>query len=314
MNEFEFVNFLKKNFPFRRGTGIGDDASVTPYNGTKQLITTDILVENIHFRLDDFTLQELAMKSIAVNLSDIAAMGGTPQYFFLGLGFPYRFTWKELHTFFRALKKGCEKWNLEMAGGDYSRSQNLYISITMVGIGKNPVYRHTAKEGDLIGINGYIGESALGLKLLFEGKGKNYWGKKHKQVNPQIRDGQILSRYVNSMIDISDGLIIDLKRILQASGKGAHILYEKIGILPRFKKACLENGINEYELVLAGGEDYILLFTLSPENELKLRQKGLKYHIIGEVNTRKNELVITHHEKIIQIKKEGFDHFENTST
>lgn len=310
MNELEFVGFLRKNFPFSRGRGIGDDTSVISPNRDKQLITTDILIENIHFRLDDFNLEELALKSIAVNLSDIAAMGGTPQYFYLGLGFPHRFKENDLHTFFQGLKKGCQKWNLEMAGGDFSKSESLFISITMVGSGKNPVYRHTAREGDLIGITGYTGESALGLILLSREKTIDQWARKHKKVDPQIKAGQILSKYVNSMIDVSDGLIIDLKRILQASGKGAHIYYEKMAVRPQFRKACLEYGINEYELVLAGGEDYILLFTLSPGNELKLRQKGLKFHIIGAVNAKKNELIVTHYGEIVQVKREGYDHFD----
>jgi thiamine-monophosphate kinase len=310
MNEIEFVDFLRKNFPFSRGIGIGDDASVTPIKGTKQLITTDILIENIHFRLSDISLEELALKSIAVNLSDIAAMGGIPQYFYLGLGFPHHFSRDELRTFFRGLKNGCRKWNLEMAGGDFSKSKILFVSITMVGVGKNPVYRHSAKSGDLIGITGRTGESALGLKLLSMGEEMNFWSRKHKRVNPQLKEGQILSRYVNSMIDISDGLIIDLKRVLYASGKGAHVYYEKMAVSTRLKKACFKFGINEYEVVLAGGEDYILLFTLSPENESKLRQKGLQYRIIGEVNSRKNELVISHHNKILRMKKEGYNHFE----
>ena len=220
MNENLFQRYLNQHFPFSRGQGIGDDTSVSVPGEQRQLITKDLMIENIHFRLKDISLRELALKSLAVNLSDIAAMGGKPEYFYLGIGCPEKLTWNDMKTFFQGLKRGCQKWRLELAGGDFSRSEQLFVSITMVGSADNPIYRHNARTADLIGISGPTGRSALGLKVLTKGIPLKPWITRHKRVEPHLAQGRLLSKYVNSMIDVSDGLIMDLKRLLTASGKG----------------------------------------------------------------------------------------------
>jgi len=310
MNELVFQQYLKQNFPFSRGHGIGDDASVVCSENTHQLITTDLLIENIHFRLQDIDMKSLALKALAVNLSDIAAMGGIPQYFYLGLGYSRAPVWDEMKKFFQGLKSGCRKWNLELAGGDFSHSSQLFISITMVGKAEQPVYRHNARTGDLIAIIGHIGASALGLELLSNGIQIEPWTTRHQKVIPHLQEGQILSKYVNSMIDVSDGLVIDLKRILIASGKGGRLYYEKLPIHRSMKKVCHEYHFDEQDLVLSGGEDFALVFTISPEREIELRQENIRYQIIGEVVSKKNQLTITHNGKPLRIKKSGYDHFK----
>lgn len=310
MDEFKFERFLKKTFPFKRGIGIGDDTSVVKSNNLFQLITNDILVENVHFRLHDLSLSELALKSLAVNISDIAAMGGTPEYFYLGLGFPKKLDQGEVKKFFMGLKKGCQKWNLELAGGDFSISTDMFISITMIGKAKHPVYRNNAQVDDIICITGNLGYSALGLKLLTDKKKSKSWIKKHIQVNPQIKTGLELSKYVNAMIDISDGLLIDLERILRASKKGGEIYYEKIGVSQSFRDTCKKNNYNEYELVLSGGEDYVLLFTVSPKKEKQLREKKINYSKIGKITDKINHLVIHHNNDIVKFNHLGYDHFK----
>jgi len=310
MDEFEFEQFLKNCFSFKKGKGIGDDTSVLKLNDFFQLITTDILVENVHFRLNDFNLQELALKSLAVNISDIAAMGGIPEYFYLGLGFPRRLNQDDIKKFFLGLKKGCEKWNLELAGGDFSRSTHMFISITMIGKAVSPVYRDNAQINDLIGITGDLGNSALGLKFLTDKIRSKSWIKKHIQIVPQIENGLKLSKYVNAMIDISDGLLIDLKRILKASKKGGEIYYEKIVVSHSFRKMCKENNYNEYEMVLSGGEDYILLFTISPKMELKLKKEKISYHIIGKIVNKPKHLIVRHNDNIVKLNHLGYDHFK----
>jgi thiamine-monophosphate kinase len=312
MNEADFVRFLQENFPFNRGKGIGDDTSVVKTGDYFQLITKDLLIENIHFKLDHFTLEELALKSLAVNLSDIAAMGGEPQYFYLGLGVPTGMKKEKLLNFFTGLKKGCQQWNVELAGGDFSMSALMVISITVIGKAQKPVYRHSAQIHDLVGITGVTGESALGLKLLMKGVNRGYFVDKHKQVIPEIQKGQILSRYVNAMIDLSDGLLMDLNRILTASGKGARIFYENLPVTPNMKKICRENGWNEYEIVLAGGEDYVLLFTVSQQNLLKLEKENPGYYIIGEITGTPGSLEVEHNGKAVKTTCLGYDHLEKS--
>ena len=312
MDETEFVEFLESHFPFSHIRGIGDDASVVKINDHYQLITTDMLIENTHFRLEDISLEDLAAKSLAVNQSDIAAMGGTPHYFYLSLGFPRNMGADALKKFFLGIKKACQKSDLQMAGGDFSQADSLFISITMVGTASHPVYRHTAKPGDIIGLTGPTGPSSLGLKLLQKGKHIKSWSLAHIRIIPQVREGQILSRYVHAMIDVSDGLVMDLKRILRASSAGAVLEYEKIPVSGRLKKACRDHGIDEQEVVLAGGEDYVLLFTISPENELRLRKESLSYYLIGHLTHQTDKLVITHRGNTIGLKKNGYDHFNNS--
>jgi len=310
MNEADFVTFLQDTFPFSRGKGIGDDTSVVKTGDCFQLVTKDILIENIHFKLDHFTLEELALKSLAVNLSDIAAMGGEPQYFYLGLGLPPEMKTEKWLNFFTGLKKGCQQWKVELAGGDFSMSALMVISITVIGKAQKPIYRNNAQTHDLVGITGVTGESALGLKLLFKGVKCGYFVDRHKQVTPEIQKGQILSRYVNAMIDLSDGLLMDLNRVLSASQKGARIVYENLPVTPNMKKICRENGWNEYEIVLGGGEDYVLLFTVSKENLLKLEKENPGYYIIGEVTGTPGSLEVEHNGKPIPTTCLGYDHLE----
>lgn len=309
MDEARFVRYLEERFPFRHGTGIGDDTSVVKAGDSYQLITKDLFIENVHFSLDYYTLEEAALKSVAVNLSDIAAMGGEPQYFYLGLGFPRRLGEGAERVFFSALEKACTMWRVELAGGDFSSADHLYISVTMVGKARRPVYRKGAHAGDLIGITGVTGESAVGLKLLQKGIRTGPLVQKHKTAHPEIEKGLILSRYVNAMIDVSDGILIDLKRVLAASGVGAAIRYETIPVTEEIKNTCVRHRLDEYEMVLAGGEDYVLLFTLSPEREKELRKENFDYFIIGEITANKGQLTVKDRGKSIETKRPGYDHF-----
>jgi thiamine-monophosphate kinase len=313
MDEQEFVAYLKKKFPFSHGLGIGDDASAVRAGKHFQLISSDILIEDVHFRLRDISLPELALKSLAVNISDIAAMGGRAQYFYLGLGFPSCLSEDDLLLFFKGLGQGCRKWSVELAGGDYSRSEKMSIAITIIGQSQKPALRSGARPGDWIAITGPTGESALGLKLLLQGKTDSPFIRKHKRTIPQSEKGVLLAKYVHAMIDISDGLLLDLTRVLKASGTGAEIDYEKIPISRLFKQLCRRNQYSEKELVLAGGEDYQLLFAISPRQEIRLRKAKIVYHIIGRVTDRRRLLVREKGQRL-QIQRLGFDHFRENST
>jgi thiamine-monophosphate kinase len=248
---------------------------------------------------------------LAVNISDIAAMGGAAQYFYLGLGYPDCMPHDDLRCFFNGLRQGCRKWKVELAGGDYSRSDKMFIAITIIGQSVKPVLRSGARPGDLIGITGGTGESALGLKLLLAGKTDSPFVHKHKQVNPQSESGPRLGAYVRAMIDVSDGLLLDLSRLLKASGSGAEIDYDRIPVSRRFKQICRQNHYSEKDLVLAGGEDYQLLFAISPSKEIQLRQTGIIYHLIGKV-TRRRRLLVREQGNLLKIPHYGFDHFCET--
>jgi thiamine-monophosphate kinase len=312
MDEQEFVAYLKNKFPFSHKLGIGDDASVVRSGKHFQLISNDILIEDVHFRLSDISQQELALKSLAVNISDIAAMGGRAQYFYLGLGFPDRLSGDNLLLFFKGLRQGCRKWGVELAGGDYSRSEKMFIAITIIGQSQKPVLRSGARPGDWIAVTGPTGESALGLKLLLQGETNSPFIRKHIRTVPQCQKGLLLAEFANAMIDISDGLLLDLSRMLKASGTGAEIDYEKIPVSRLFKQLCRQCHYSEKELVLAGGEDYQLLFAISPRQEIRLRKTKMLYHIIGRVTGRKR-LLVRENGRPLKIPHLGFDHFRKNS-
>jgi len=185
----------------------------------------------------------------------------------------------------------------------------MMISITMIGQAEQPIYRHTAQVGDLIGITGPTGESAVGLRMLSAGERGGSFIRKHLDVEPQIQKGRILKDYVSAMIDISDGVILDLNRILTASAKGARIYYENVPVGPDLRKICRDRSWNEAETVLAGGEDYQLLFTVPVHKEAALKAAGINYHIIGEI-TQAPGLQLSDRGKPIQIRTQGYDHFE----
>ena len=308
MDEKEFVDFLRRKFSFGQGLGIGDDASLVRRGRSFQLVSTDLLIEGVHFRLGDASMEALAEKALAVNISDIAAMGGRAQYFYLGLGFPNRLSAADLRRFFSALSRAAHKWSVELAGGDYSRSDRLVIAITIIGEGTRPVLRSGARPGDLIGITGATGGSALGLKLLLAGRKRSPFIRLHQRPQPQCAKGLRLSRFAHAMIDISDGLLLDLSRVLHASGAGAEIDYEKIPVTASFRRECRRRGLAERKLVLAGGEDYELLFTVPPEKEKLLRKTGMAYQIIGRV-TRGRRLRVRENNRPLSMDSLGFDHF-----
>ena len=302
------VAFLRKKFPGRLTSGIGDDTSVAWTGKDYRLIAKDILVEGVHFRRDLISLEQLAAKALAVNLSDIAAMGGSPYSCYLGLGWPADFSEQDLTAFFSGLKKACRRWRVELAGGDFSGSPLIFISITVEGRSERPVYRSGARAGDLVGISCRPGESDLGLRLLQAGKAQPRFSKAHLQPNPQLRQGQILGQYTTAMIDISDGLLLDLQRILDASRVGAVIDYEKIPRSGELRRAIRENGYSEKEVVLAGGEDYGLLFTLPREFLPELVRRKFFFRVIGRVGGR--GLRVYENGREIEVHKMGYDHMQ----
>jgi thiamine-monophosphate kinase len=308
MDEQRFVASLQRKFPFHYGLGIGDDASAVRSGNSFQLISTDLLVEDVHFRLHDVSAEGLAEKALAVNVSDIAAMGGHAQYFYLCLGFPDRLPPAFRRRFFSGLARAGRKWRVQLAGGDYSRASKLVIAITIVGVSSRPLRRSGARPGDLIGVTGPTGESALGLQLLLKGERRSPFIRRHQYPRPRCAQGLQLSAYAHAMIDISDGLLLDLSRVLRASGAGAEIDYEKLPVSPLFRKLCRQKFLDERSLVLAGGEDYELLFTLSPFQEKRLRRTGMRYHLIGQV-TKGSRLVVRENGRPLRIATLGFDHF-----
>lgn len=267
MNEQAWVARLQGWFPCSRGLGIGDDAAVFPAGeGLSRVVTTDLLVEGVHFLRQTHSLPLLARKLLAVNLSDVAAMGATPTVAFLNLA--GSLSDAEMTSFFEALSGLCQNWGVELAGGDLSASPILTLALTAEGQTPCPVLRTGARPRDRLCLSGPCGWSALGLKQLQDGQTDGPFVRAHLEPEPELALGPRLSGRANAMMDLSDGLLLDLQRLCRASGVAAEVHTTALPLDPAFSDACREAGLDPLQTALTGGEDYRLLFTLPPQETL----------------------------------------------
>jgi len=293
-------------FPVKKG--IGDDAAVIELGGKKLILTTDSLEEKLHFDFRYTSLNLLGRKALAVNLSDIAAMGGKPIAALLALSIPPDTSVSKLKEFYQGFLHEAKKWGGQVVGGDLDASSKGWrVNVTLLGEVIFPVYRTGARVGDEIWVTGELGNSALGLKLLQEKKKVAPRLKKaHLNPSPRIREGMAIAqkKLAHAMIDISDGLLLDLERLCEASQVGADIHAE---FVPRHSSCPLS-------FALAGGEDYELLFTAAPKNAEKIQKIFQKLQTpvsnIGKIVHRKNKIrVLEAEKKPLHFTAKGFEHF-----
>ncbi len=253
--------------------GIGDDcAAARVPEGELLLTTTDLLIEQVHFRRDWTDLETLGRKSVAVNVSDIAAMGGTPRQIYLGVGLPADLPLEQIEAFMRGVLAACSSYGATLAGGDTCRSPGpLFLSVTAQGSvpPAQLVTRGGARPGDAVYVSGTLGDSALALRLLLAGaQPPPELARRHHDPQARVALGRSLAAggLATAMIDLSDGLLGDLGHILEASGVGARL---EAGALPLSValRAALPEPREQQDLALTGGEDYELLFTVPPQHE-----------------------------------------------
>ena len=299
--------------------GIGDDAAAYFPDNEIQLATVDSLVQDVHFSLSYMSWQELGWKSIAVNLSDIAAMGGFPRYALVSLGLPPDTEVENVIDLYRGMFDIAGKFGLAIVGGDTVSSPVVFVSVTVMGSAgdrkRGMLRRSAAKPGDKIAVTNSLGASAGGLKMLQ--KGLKFAPKYTKQLrqahllpDPRVNEGQLLvAKRVRCGMDISDGLVGDLAHICAESKVGARINVDVVPVAPA-ATACF--GEKALELALTGGEDYELLFTANPMVMSKvLKAMPCPVTVVGEItaeNTGKVKLV-DNSGKPYRIKKTGWDHF-----
>lgn len=278
--------------------GIGDDCAVIPQREDESLlITTDLLVEGIHFLKDKITAKDLGHKSLAVNLSDIAAMGGIPEATFLSIALPKETELEWIDSFFEGYRELSEEAHAPLMGGDTTKSPDkIVINVAVLGKAKNNEikYRSTAKSGDIIAISGLTGESAGGLEALLNdyphSEIVDYLIGKHNRPKPHLDEGRFLSQYaaVHAMMDISDGIDSDLRHILKRSGVSAKIYLNKLPKSKELLEASKLYSLDYIRAILAGGEDYVLLITID-KNEFESiansfrNQFGKELYPIGEI-------------------------------
>lgn len=286
LGEFGLIDHLTQTIQLKNKStlkGVGDDAAVLDYNDKKILVSTDMLIQGVHFDLTYMPLKHLGYKSVAVNASDIYAMNGTPKQITVALAISNHFSVEGLEEFYAGIDLACEHYGIDLVGGDTTSSQSgLCISITVLGEAdeKEIVYRNTAKENQLICVSGDLGAAYMGLQLLEREKSvfqdthqtqPDFSGYEYileRQLKPEGRGDIIrLLREKNilptAMIDISDGLASELMHICKDSGVGCNIYEEKIPIDYQTYKMAEELNLNATVCALSGGEDYELLFTAS---------------------------------------------------
>lgn len=320
--EFEFIENLRRD---RRLSRIGDDCAVLPKDSkTELVITTDLLVEDVDFRLAWTKPELIGHKALAVSLSDVAAMGAKPVWSMVSLGVPEKI-WKSgfVDEFYNGYMALAKKFEVELVGGDVSRTPERIV-IDSIAAGETrkskAVLRSGAKVGDSIFVTGALGGAAAGLKLLEEGfrynSAEKLWRKKLllKQLAPlpQVAAGSRIGgkNLATSMIDLSDGLSSDLAHICRESRSGARVFAEKIPLHKHL--GALTNSFDEsLKIALDGGEDFELLFTVSPKKISRLRREfaNFPFHKIGEITANAGiiELIAGTDSRILDAR--GFRHF-----
>lgn len=310
--------------------GIGDDAAVLSYGNKQMLVSTDLLLEGIHFDLTYTPLKHLGYKAVIVNLSDICAMNGRPAQITVSLGFSSRFTLEAVEELYLGIRTACEKYKIDIIGGDTSSTtQGLVISITSIGYADADkiVYRHTAQEGDLLCVSGDLGAAYMGLQVLEREKdvylhhpqvqpdleGMDYIIE--RQLKPEARTDMVelfeeLGIKPTAMIDISDGLASEILHLCEKSGLGCTLYEDKIPLDPLTYSTAREFNLDPTVCALSGGEDYELLFTLPQSDYDKIKNDPL-ISIIGHMTAATDGKKMVGKSNVVhELKAQGWNAFK----
>jgi len=338
IGEFGLIDLLTKDLKKHQNStlyGVGDDAAVIEKNETEvTLITTDSLVEGVHFNMMYTPLKHLGYKSVVVNLSDIYAMNGKAEQITVSLAVSSRFPKEAIEELYEGIKAACDVYEVDLVGGDTTSSlAGLMISITAIGTAKKDevVYRHTAKENELIVVSGDLGAAYMGLQVLEREKsvykanpdiqpdldGFDYL--LERQLKPEARKDVIkflkeLDVLPTSMIDISDGLASELFHLCNQSKLGCQVYDDKLPIDTKVSTTAIDFNVDPTTCVLNGGEDYELLFSIKQEDFDKI--KGNPHmSVIGHFTPKDSGLyMIDKQGSAIELKAQGWSHFNKDTS
>ncbi len=334
LGEFGLIDHLTENLPIAQSStvrGVGDDCAVMHYDGLETLVTTDLLLEGIHFDLTYVPLKHLGYKAVVVNLSDIYAMNGTPRQITVSLGVSKRFTVEHIEQLYAGMRIACEQYGVDIVGGDTSASvTGLIISITCLGTAPKDdiVYRNGAHDTDLICVSGDLGAAYMGLQLLEREREASegikdfqpdFAGREYlieRQLKPEARRDVIdelrqLGVRPTAMMDVSDGLSSELLHICRNSRVGCRIYEERIPIDYQTAVMAEELNMNLVTAAMNGGEDYELLFTVPLTDHEKVAQMKTA-RLIGRVT--KPELgayLVTRDNAELEIRAQGWNAFNS---
>ena len=330
LGEFGLIERLTGDIlPQQQSTvkGVGDDAAILDYTGRQTLVTTDLLLEGIHFDLVYVPLKHLGYKAAVVNFSDIYAMNGRPEQITVSLGISKRFSVEDLESFYSGIKLACDIYGVDIVGGDTSSSLTGFtISITCIGSASEgqAVYRNGAKESDLIYVSGDLGASYMGLQLLerekaaWDGSGDfrpDFEGREYlleRQLKPEARKDVVDTLAAQgiiptAMIDLSDGISSDLLHICKQSKVGCQLYEERLPIDYQTAMMAETFNMNVTTVALNGGEDYELLFTVPLHLHEKMKEvKGV--HLVGHIAKEEQGCyLVTRDGQEMQLRAQGWD-------
>ena len=332
LGEFGLIDRINQKFPLRQPStflGIGDDAAVIEKEDTFSVITSDMLLEGIHFDLSYMPIQHLGYKAVAVNISDIAAMNAIPEHITVNIGMSNRFSLEAIEAFYDGVKAACDNYKVDLIGGDTTASRSgLVISITAIGtVEKERIaLRSKANVGDILCVSGDLGGAFMGLKVLEREKQvflsnpdmqpqlDQYDYIVKRQLRPEarmdivheLRDFKVIP---TAMIDISDGLASELFHIAKNSKVGLSIYEDKLPIAKATYDTAVEFKLDPVTCVLNGGEDYELLFTIRQDDYEKIKNHP-DVAIIGYVKPEDEAVtLITKAGNAIPLKAQGWKHF-----
>ncbi|WP_418511101.1 thiamine-phosphate kinase [Corallibacter sp.] len=332
LGEFGLIDHLTKNFKIKQSStvkGIGDDAAVLDFKKNKIVVSTDLLVEGVHFDLSYMPLKHLGYKSVIVNLSDVYAMNATATQVTVSIAVSNRFPLEALEELYAGIETAAKIYNVDVIGGDTTSSTSgLLISVTAIGEinSDTEVYRNGAKPNDLLVVTGDLGGAYMGLQVLerekevFKVNPNNqpdlepYTYIVERQLKPEARQDIIkllkdLGVKPTSMIDVSDGLSSEILHLCTQSGTGCDLYENKIPLDPQVISTCEEFNIDSTTVALNGGEDYELLFTISQEDFPKIKANP-NFSVIGYMREKSAGIhLVTRAETKIPLKAQGWKNF-----
>lgn len=332
LGEFGLIERINKNVQLVNPTsltGIGDDAAVIDAGADKILVSTDMLVEGIHFDLAYVPVQHLGYKAVAVNVSDIAAMNGKPEQITVSIAISNRFSVDAIDALYEGIRAACKNYNVDLVGGDTTSSvAGLIISITVIGRAnaEQIAYRSGAANNDILCVTGDLGAAFIGLQVLEREKqvfladpnmqpgldkyeylvGRQLKPEARMDIVHELREASIKP---TSMIDVSDGLASELLHIARSSNVGIHIFEDKIPIDTLAFETAIEFNLDPITCALNGGEDYELLFTIRQQDHEKIKNHP-DIHLIGYIHDKKDQnIMITKQGNVVPLQAQGWDHF-----
>jgi thiamine-monophosphate kinase len=332
LGEFGLIEQLAKSVTLKNPStlkGIGDDAAVLDAGGQVTVVSTDLLVEGIHFDLSYTPLPHLGFKAVAVNVSDIAAMNAIPTQITVSIGLSNRFSVEAVEALYEGIHAACEQYGVDLVGGDTTASRSgLVISVTAIGLAQKEQlsYRSGAKAGDILCVTGDLGAALVGLQILEREKQvylanpnmkpelEKYTVITGRQLRPDARMDIIhelreMAVVPTSMMDVSDGLASEIFHICKASGVGATIYEDKLPIDKQTFDTAIELNLDPITCILNGGEDYELLFTIDQKDFSKL-EKHPDIHFIGHITkAEEGKYLVTKSGTTAQLKAQGWKHF-----